>query len=172
MFVQKAAACHAEDFTHDLDHIPYYRIEREVLRILRTQLSDAIFSIEFTCFAPGITFVSPCYILCILPFLYASRSRNSYVRNSVPSTLSLQKVIGWLSNDYATTLSVTNISSEQAAILCEQEKCMVYNSNLRNQLIGDESLVGWRRKRFMLLWEAGLLSAGLIFRWRIILKAN
>jgi hypothetical protein len=106
-----------------------------------------------------------------MPFLYALKSQCSTSRN-VPSTLSLQKVIGWLSKDYATVLSVTNISSEQATILCGQEKDMVYSCNLRTRLVGDEGLVGWRRKRFMLLWEAGLLTTGLLFRWRIILKAN
>ena len=133
--------------------------------------SSTTFSIEFTCFAPGITILTPCYILCLMPFIYASRSRHNTSRN-VSSTLSLQKVIGWLSNDYGTILSVINISSEQAAILCGQEKDMIYNCNLRKRLISGEGLMGWRRKRLMWLWEAGLLSVGLLFRWRIILKAN
>lgn len=157
---------------NDLDHIPIRRIEFELLNIQRTHLSGATFSIEFTCFAPGVAFLSSCYILCLVPFLYASRGHQYRTHRFSVLALSLQKVIGLLNNRYASILTVTNISSKQAAVLCCRERDMVYNGNLRNRLISDEGLVGWRRERFMLLWEAGLLSAGLLFRWRIILKAN
>lgn len=157
---------HSKDLIYDLDHIPSHKVEREALRIQKTRLPGATFSIEFTCFASGIGFLSPSYILCLVPFLYASRG------SSVPLTLSLLKVIGFLTNDFVSILAITNISSEQADILRFQEQTMVHKSDLRNRLLREVGLMGWRRQRFMLLWEAGLLSAGLLCRWRIALKAN
>ena len=158
------------DFIHDLDHVPSRKIENELLRIQRTHISGTTFSIEFTCFAPGILLLSPCHILCLVPSLYASGTHQH--RSSVPLALSLQKVIGCLSNDYASILTITNISAEQAEILCLQAKDLVHKRNLRSRLVSNEGLLGWRRKRFLLLWEAGLLSAELLLRWRVVLKAN
>jgi hypothetical protein len=101
-----------------------------------------------------------------VPFLYASRG------SSVPLTLSLLKVIGFLTSDFVSILTITNISSEQADVLRFQEQAMVHESDLRNRLLTEGGLMGWRRKRFTLQWEAGLLSAGLLCRWRITLKVN
>jgi hypothetical protein len=35
--------------------------------------------------------------------------------------------------------------------------------------IQEEGIEAWREKKFMLAWEAGLLRAGFLTRWRVVL---
>lgn len=62
---------------------------------------------------------------------------------------------------------------EHAKLLRAQERELVENREVRRRVVDDEGgVAAWRVKRLVLLWEAGLLSAGLLTRWRIQLKAS
>ncbi len=93
-------------------------------------------------------------------------------RTSTPLLLTLQSVVAALSNERLSILTLTNISSEHADSLLFQEKELVTSKGLRNQIVRKGGLTGWRKRRLALVWQAGLLSAGLLIRWRIVLKVN
>lgn len=77
-----------------------------------------------------------------------------------------------MSNERLSILSITNISSEHADSLLVQEKELATSKDLRNHVVSNRGLTGWRKRRLALVWQAGLLSAGLLIRWRIVLNIN
>jgi len=93
-------------------------------------------------------------------------------RTSTPLLLTLQRVVAAMSNERLSILSVTNISSEHAESLLVQEKELVTIKHLRDHTVNNRGLTGWRKRRLALVWQAGLLSAGLLIRWRIVLKVD
>ncbi len=111
-------------------------------------------------------------MLCAIPFLPNDISGLGQAgrinRTSTPLFVKLEEVIALLSSAGPLSIkSIENVSYERAAMLHKLEQELVYNKNLRNEHIKDVSVEGWRKDRFMLAWEAGLLVAKKLVRWKI-----
>jgi hypothetical protein len=50
------------------------------------------------------------------------------------------------------------------------EQALVEDRVLRMDLIRKWGVEGWREHRLMIAWEAGLLSAGYLQRWNVIVR--
>ncbi|KJA27419.1 hypothetical protein HYPSUDRAFT_934307 [Hypholoma sublateritium FD-334 SS-4] len=156
----------------DLDFVHYQDIAVEIRRIQSLHQHGNSTTIEFSCLGSAIRLVSSDFVLCAIPFLPNDENMHGQAarinRTSTPLFVKLEEIIAFLSSAEPISIkSIENISSEHAATLHELEQELVYNKNLRNEHIKDVSLEGWRKDRFMLAWEAGLLMAKKLVRWRI-----
>ena len=65
--------------------------------------------------------------------------------------------------------SIVDISRWHAQSLLQLEERLSNDRHLRMTCVQEEGITGWRVEKFMLAWEAGLLRAGLLTRWRVVL---
>ena len=156
----------------DLDFVLYQDISVEIRRIQSLHQHGNFTTIEFSCLGSEIRLLSSDLVLCAIPFLPNDISVHGQAarinRTSTPLFVKLEEVIALLSSAGPLFIkSIENVSSERAAMLHKLEQELVYNKNLRDEHIEDVNVVGWRKDRFMLAWEAGLLVAKKLVRWRI-----
>ncbi len=168
---------------YDLDYTPYHNIEHLIFRLRRIHKLGSTFSIEFSCLTSRSTFFSRHFILCAIPLFFLSKDHkpgnrtSKPLRSTTPLFLTLQQVIAVLSKPSnlgraESVLSITNITMEHAKLLRAQERELVENRGVRSRIVDEGGVAAWREKRLVLLWEAGLLSAGLLTRWHVQLKAS
>ncbi|KAF8163503.1 hypothetical protein B0H34DRAFT_837142 [Crassisporium funariophilum] len=163
----------AELVAFDLDFISYHRLEAE-LSVIHLRLGpDSSKAIEFSCLAPGIGFLTHDFVLCAIPFLpttYRTSKTNTQVSHTTtPLFVSLNSVIASLSSGPWTIKSIQNISNLHALALDKLGQDLLYDKAARSAFIEGANVAAWREKIFRLAWEAALLRAGLLMRWRVIL---
>lgn len=150
----------------------YHGLGAEIRRIQSLHRRGNSTVIEFSCLGRGVWPMSLDFILCAVLFLPIDMHTGGRAarinRTSAPLFIKLESVIALLSSTGALPIkSIENISIEHTSMLYDLEQELVYNRDLRQEHIEDVGLEGWRKDRFMLAWEAGLLRAGKLARWRI-----
>lgn len=156
----------------DLDVVPYRNLETELRRIQAPYQAGSLITVEFSCLASDIAFMSTQFILCAIPLLpraFGNRTK----RNPRTSTLlltRLETMVSLLLSLSCRIVCVDNVSSRRAAILQALEMDLVGNKSKRVDCINKIGVAGWREERFMFAWEAVLLMSGNLIRWRITLK--
>ena len=158
---------------HDLDFVPYYDLESEIKRNMRIHKPGSTFSMEFSALAPGINLLGQTAIMCSLPFqsTFSRKHEIASYRTATPLLVSLQRVVALTSNDGSCAIeSVNNVSRQRAEHLYQIEQQLTDDRKARREVVNGEGIYRWREKRLILGWEAGLLTAGLLIRWRILLK--
>jgi hypothetical protein len=106
-----------------------------------------------------------------MPRKYLLRERGS-CRTSTPLLTSLHRIIEVLSSGPSnnTIERITNVTANHVTALRMMEQALVEDRVLRMDLIRKWGVEGWREHRLMIAWEAGLLSAGYLQRWNVIVR--
>lgn len=163
----------ASTYSLDLDFVPFHHLEKEINEIQSSlQLGSAI-NLEFSCLAPAVRFMSRDFILCAIPFLLRtykdSKETPKHSRTTAPLLTPFKTFVDLLSSESSTIRSIVNISRWHAHSLLQLEERLSNDRHLRMTCVQEEGIAGWREKKFMLAWEAGLLHAGFLTRWRVVL---
>ena len=164
----------ARTSTYDLDFVPFHHLEKEVNKI-RSSLPSGSTILEFSCLDPAIRFMSRDFILCAIPFLLRtykdSNEASKYSRTPAPLLTRFNTFVALLSSESSTIRirSIVDISRWHAHSLLQLEERLSNDRDLRTTCVQEEGIAGWREKKFMLAWEAGLLRAGFLMRWRVVL---
>jgi hypothetical protein len=152
---------------------------------LRTTLAPGTFAtLEFTTSAPHVTFLSPQFILCAVPFLPHKHARarakanitptDRRNRTATPLLASLHRVLELLTAGPGTGAlaleNVSNVSTKYAEGLTGAAERLEDDSATRAAFIHQWGEGAWREQRLMLGWEAALYSAGLLKRWVVIVR--
>jgi hypothetical protein len=156
----------------DLDVVPYRDLETELRRIQAPYQAGSLITVEFSCLASDIAFMSAQFILCAIPLLpraFGKRTKRN-LRTSTLLLTRLETIISLLLSLSCRIVCVDNVSSRRAAILQALEMDLAGNKSQRADCIKNFGLAGWREERFMFAWEAALLISGNLVRWRIMLK--
>ncbi|KAH9079692.1 hypothetical protein EDB83DRAFT_2514206 [Lactarius deliciosus] len=142
----QSAYSHSLDF-FDLDFVPHRKL-KIVIRHLTSSITQGVpTSLLLTTKAQGTT----------LPFT-----------TSLSTVLTL---LGTHGGDIS-VLSVDNISVRYAESLFGAADTLCNDSDIRGKFISRNSLVGWRRECLHGVWEAALLKAGLLVKWKITFRKN
>ena len=161
-----------ESTSIDLDVVPYRDLETALWRIQAPYQAGSLITIEFSCLASDIAFMSTKSILCAIPLLpcaFAKRAKRK-PRTSMSLLTKLETIVALLLSLSCRIVCVDNISYRQAAILQTLEMDLVGNKSKRVDCINNFGIAGWREERFMFAWEAALLISGNLVRWKITLK--
>jgi hypothetical protein len=158
-----------------LDFLPYSDLESSIHNIIQSRLqlrSSALF--EFTTLASNIAFLSDQFIFCALPFMPRKylEQRDRPCRTSTPLLTSLHHITKVISSGPSTVTieRITNVTAEHVMALRMIEQSLVTDRVLRLRLIKKWGIEGWREHRLMIAWEAGLLSAGHLQRWNVVVR--
>ena len=173
---ERAGFISFEDYqtTACLDFLPYPDLESSI-RTIQARLrpgSSALF--KFTSISPKIAFLSDQFIFCCLPFMprrYLLKQDNPH-RTSTPLLTSLHHITEVLSTGSPTVSiqHITNVTAEHVTALRMMEQSLVTDPVRRLNMISKWGLDGWRDHRLMIAWEAGLLSAGYLQRWNVVVR--
>ena len=95
-------------------------------------------------------------------------------RTTLPFTTSLSTVLSLLDSHGGdiSILSVDNITLRYAESLFGAANTLCNDSHIRGNFISRNSLTGWRKECLHGVWEAALLRAGLLVKWKITFKKN
>ncbi|KAJ6531310.1 hypothetical protein B0H19DRAFT_967011 [Mycena capillaripes] len=165
----------------DLDHTPFSALE-PVLLELRTTLAPGTFAtLEFTTPAPHVTFPSPQFTLCAIPFLPRKHARAcagpnatsiapARTRTATPLLASLHRVLELLTaGSGALALeNVSNMSKQYTNGLTAAAAHLEDDRAARAAFVHQWGVAGWREQRLMMGWEAALFSARLLTRWVVV----
>ncbi|KNZ79319.1 hypothetical protein J132_10670 [Termitomyces sp. J132] len=116
---------------------------------------------------------SDSFMLCCLPFTHRKYlGRHIIQRTSTSLFINLHFVTKALSSTTSVTSisSVTNVTSEYVTVLRLWRHRIVTDKVLRTGLVENWGERGWREHVFLLDWEIGLLDAGLLTRWSIVIQ--
>ena len=157
----------------DLPHISQDRNTLFLDTVLHRRWKSAISNtlsldcIEFTSFvSQNVPSLSPEFILCALPLAYRSRLSSPLLG----SLFEVMNIIQPLTHIKIKT--VENISKDYSSFLATMERNLVEQGTIRARLVDEHGLEKWRQERFLLAWEAALVDAGFMVRWRIVLDAK
>lgn len=157
-----------------LDFIPYYDLE-DTLRNIQSHLKPGSFaSFEFTTAIPHVSLFCDSFIFCALPFMpreYLEYDEMLH-RTSTPLLISLHRITELLTSGTSPLIieSITNVTSAQITTLKHLDQELVGDKILRSNLIRKWGEKGWREHRLMISWEVGLLTAGYLAKWIIIVR--
>lgn len=146
------------------------------LRFVQSRLiPGAAATLEFTTIAPDITLLSDAFALCAVPFMPRMHARTDAAsqRTTTPLLTSLHRVVELLAAAGpvpVTIESVTNATATQITALWALHSRLLADRGLRSALIDKWGEEGWREHRLMVAWEAGLLAAGYISRWIVVVR--
>ncbi|KAJ7685521.1 hypothetical protein DFH06DRAFT_1463538 [Mycena polygramma] len=164
----------------DLDYLPFSCLESSLLELRATLAPGTYATLEFTTPAPHVTFLSPQFTLCAVPFLPRKRARPSpkgttepgLTRTATPLLASPHRVLELLTaGPGALALeNVSNVSIKYAEGLTAAAEHLEDDRLARGAFIDRWGEAGWREQRLMMVWEAALFSAGLLTRWVVIVR--
>lgn len=116
------------------------------------------------------------YKICAVPFLPRLHGGSPEHRTSIPMTLTLSRVIQALDaarrevNGPAIHLNVAQNITESAIFNIRKiRERMEWDSKFRTPAIKNFGPDGWREELLMLDWEAAILKAGMVSRWKIVI---
>jgi hypothetical protein len=164
----------ASTYPLDLDFVPFHHLEKQINKI-QCSLPSGSTILEFSCLAPAVRFMSRDFILCAIPFLLRtykdSKEAPKHIRTTSPLLTRFNTFVALLSSEPSTirVKSIVDISRWHAHSLLQLEERLSNDRHLRTTCVQEEGIAGWREKKFMLAWEAGLLRAGFLTRWRVVL---
>ncbi|KAI9459445.1 hypothetical protein BJY52DRAFT_1211808 [Lactarius psammicola] len=156
---------HSLDF-FDLDFVPHWKL-KVVIRHLTSSITQGVTtSLLLTTKAQGLSIFDARFTITTL-FFRPPRTTLPFT-TSLPTVLSL---LGTHGGDIS-VLSVDNITERYAESLFGAANTLCNDSDTRGKFISRNSLVGWRRECLHGVWEAALLKAGLLVKWKITFKKN
>ncbi|KAJ7172137.1 hypothetical protein C8R46DRAFT_1348614 [Mycena filopes] len=163
--------------THlDLDYTPFSALESSLLELRATLTPGTSATLEFTTPAAHVTFLSPHFTLCAVPFLprkhcITSKTPNR-TRTATPLLGSLHRVLELLTAGPAALAleSASNVSGKYADGLSAAAEHLEENRAARTAFVHRWGVTGWREERLMMAWEAALFSAGHLTRWIVIVR--
>ncbi|KAI9446178.1 hypothetical protein H4582DRAFT_1904114 [Lactarius indigo] len=161
----QSAYGHSLDF-FDLDFVPHRKLQ-VVIRHLTSSIKQGVTtSLLLTTKAQGLSMFDPRFTIAALFFRPP--------RTTLPFTTSLSTVLTLLGSHDGdiSVLSVDNISVRYAESLSGAANTLCNDSDIRGKFILRNSLVGWRRECLHGDWEAALLKAGLLVKWKITFRKN
>ncbi|KAI0059532.1 hypothetical protein BV25DRAFT_1050293 [Artomyces pyxidatus] len=158
-----------EQYLLDLDFVPPAKLSSTIRHYLRTASSiQHTVSLLLTTKDPSVSFLDPAFALVALPFLPRRSSLNT--RTTTAFVTSLSTILGLLSDAAATVVSVENTSTSYADALFRASETMKNEPPVRTSFVKQRGTEGWREECLCGQWEAALLQAGLLTKWRITVR--
>lgn len=132
-------------------------------------------AIEFTAVSPAVTFLSDCFLLCAIPFI---PSRLAPVEaplrfpTSTPLLTSFHRILDLLSSgpDPLAICSIHNLSEMYATQLRADVRAIEEHGDLRAAMVEQIGMNHWRWLKLITDWKTGLLTAGKIVTWMVIVQ--
>ncbi|KAF8913526.1 hypothetical protein CPB85DRAFT_553845 [Mucidula mucida] len=142
-----------------LNTIPHSQIHAAIKSHLNNRTGSTV--LEFTTLASNVPWMSREFILSAVPFLR---------RAGTPTPL-LTSLLDVLKIDDARIKTVENVSRQYAALLITTAEFELTEERAtRSEFINRFGMQMWREHRFLLIWEAALLNAGLTCRWIVVFE--
>ena len=159
--------------TVSLDCVPHHRLESRI-RTLQASLPPG------TCVVLGLTarpsaakrsFWTKTTIFTAIPFL-PRRSRRAQARTTTPLFTSMHTVLGLLTSGQAplTIEVVRNVSQEYSGFLHRCVGLLEDDTKSRSAFVQKWGREAWNEERLTTSWEAGLVDAGLLESWVIVVS--
>ncbi|PPQ67469.1 hypothetical protein CVT24_011526 [Panaeolus cyanescens] len=159
----------------DMDHVPNREKENFIKNFAQLADRDSLV-LEFTCFADHLRWPGQPFIACTVPFLPSDHRRCSKPHPERFSTLlyGLREYMAIFPPKGLQVSKLADISAERRKSLERRAQDFTNNQQWRTAYIEHHNMLCWQATRVKLLWEAGLLASGLIYRLRvtIVKKAN
>jgi hypothetical protein len=158
-----------------LDYLKYGHLEG-LIRTLQSTMSPGDSNrLEFTTLGPSVKLLSMPFILCALPFLprrHVHPRRHETQRTSTPLLTSLHQIIGLATSGPSPFVidNVRNVSEEYATTLETVVRELALNRQARSSFIDQWGMECWREHRFLTEWESGLLRAGHLMKWIVVVR--
>jgi len=155
-----------------LDFVSYPDLE-PTIRTFQSRLKPTTFgSLEFTTTASKISLFSNDFVLCALPFMPRNYLNGKTTqRTSTPLLASLHHITEYVSSNNSKNIeSIMNITDLQIGALRMSRQSFVTDRALRSAVIEKWGEKGWREHIFLMDWEVGLLAAGFLTRWSIVIR--
>ena len=145
----------------DLDFVPHWKLKMTICHLTSSIKHGVTTSLLLTTKAQGLSIFDPRYTIATLFFRPP--------RTTLPFTTSLSTVLALLGahGGEISVLGVDNVSMRYAESLFGAANSLCNDSDLRGKFISRNSLVGWRKECLHGVWEAALLKAGLLVKWKI-----
>ena len=159
-------ACLVGD-TLDLDFIPLPFIPSAIILAHRQVVQEGTFEVEFTCLADSTGFASLHFWLCAAILLPNRHNISTSKKTGLPFIVDLPTILRSLSSPTVTVQSVKDISRVHAKALECHESDMVNDKWMRSSFVARHGIHAWRETRLRLKWEAMLLRASLLLRWKV-----
>ncbi|KAH9066377.1 hypothetical protein EDB87DRAFT_1828403 [Lactarius vividus] len=161
----QSAYGHSLDF-FDLDFVPHRKLKIVIPHLTSSITQGVTTSLLLTTKAQGLSMFDPRFTVAALFFRPP--------RTTLPFTTSLSTVLTLLGTHGGdiSVLSVDNISVRYAESLFGAANTLCNDGDIRRKFISRNSLVGWRRECLHGFWEAALLKAGLLVKWKITFRKN
>ncbi|KAI0306295.1 hypothetical protein B0F90DRAFT_1688731 [Multifurca ochricompacta] len=150
----------------DLDFVPHWKLKSLVRQLISSLHEGTTTSLLLTTKAPELSMFDSRYAIATLFF--------QPPRTTLPFTTSISTVLTLLGTygDSISVLGAENITISYAESLFGAASTLCTDTDIRAKFIGRNSLVGWRKECLRGVWEAALLKAGLLIKWKITIKIN
>lgn len=157
-----------------LDFLPQRLMESFLLSLKkRTCAAPCRQSVlTFTTCESSLSIFSKEYVLAALLYSRKVRSKAHARRSFAPLHTKLHQVLALLASgkNSLNILVTQNSSTEYAKELNEYAERLEYDPEERTAFIKTSGLQAWREERLYARWEAGLLNAGLLTRWIVLVE--
>ncbi|KAJ7583062.1 hypothetical protein C8J56DRAFT_1168043 [Mycena floridula] len=155
----------------NFDQVLSLDTEQEIPDFVSKLSPNAPAAIEFTLLSPNITpsLQNTCFVLSIMPFLPNSHGAS---RSPSPFQLTLHGILDLLSTNHSevSIAAIHNVTATYADLLHTAHDGILQDRETRTRIIEQNGVSAWREQRFMLVWEAALMTAGYLNRWVIVLN--
>jgi hypothetical protein len=162
-----------------LDFVSHASLE-PVIRLFQSSLRpSSSATLEFTTRGSTVRFMDRSFILSALPLFprkYFPSGNLLPQRKSTSLLTSLQHMIKLINTSpnsgspSVTIESVHNVSGEYGKLLQETAAALEDSRCVREPFVLKWGVEAWREHRFWIAWEAGLLGAGFMQRWVIVVR--
>ncbi|KAF9014004.1 hypothetical protein BDQ17DRAFT_1341896 [Cyathus striatus] len=156
--------------TFDLDYVPCPLLACAISHIqLRLNYKRGAI-INFTALSPEVTFLGDSFLAAAIPFLPRNASTRLHVRTCSALLTPVQRHVHLLSSSF-TIQNMSNVSLKHATRLQLIARDLADDYMKRTEFIEKWGIKSWREQRTMLSWEAGLLKAGILTRWQVVVQS-
>lgn len=157
-----------------LDFLPHRSMEPFLLSLKKKTCAGPFRQsvLTFTTYESTQSSFSKEFVLTALLYTRKPRSKAQARRSFAPLHTKLHQVLALLASgkNSLNILVTQNSSTEYAKELNEYAERLEYDPEERTAFIKTSGVQAWREERLYARWEAGLLNAGLLTRWIVLVE--
>ena len=162
--------------TLKIDFLPYIHLGTFMRATKSARQPGGLLAIDFTGLSPTVSYLGDSFMLCAYPFLPCQSQRSHLSGNQYYSTtplkLSLSNILDEVnsSSDPLVIQGIHNISGLAARQIHDHLQEIDADPALRASIIERIGMESWREMKLKWTWRAGLLMAGKLENWMIIVR--
>jgi hypothetical protein len=177
-----ASRVHSDDAAPGLclDHMPHSQMKQFIRAAQATLQPGDRLAIEFTALSPAIAFLGDSFLLCTIPFIPLRQTPleapyyTASFPMSTPLLTSLHRILDLLSSGPTplAICSIHNLSQVYATQLHDDVKTFEEDRGIRAAMVEQIGMNNWRWLKLMTNWKVGLLTAGKIVTWVVMVQKS